>query len=79
MPTSTFQAAFVGATVLELSVPLLFFNRYARILIILGLLLFHVSVWTLMDTRFPENMYLLLIFCDPWFNRTAAWLDKAES
>jgi hypothetical protein len=75
LPLWFFQAAFVLATVLELSVPLALFSRRLRPVIVVALLWFHVTIWVFMDVPFPENMCLLALFSGSWFHQLAARLD----
>jgi hypothetical protein len=75
LPLWVFQASFVLATVLELSVPLALFSRRLRPVIVVGLLCFHITIWVFMDVPFPENMCLLVLFTGSWFHRLAARLD----
>jgi hypothetical protein len=79
LPLWFLQVAFALSTVLELAVPLALFSRRLRPVIVLGLLLFHVTIWAFMDVPFPENMCLLALFSGVWFHRIAARLDhRAE-
>jgi hypothetical protein len=79
LPLWLFQASFVLATVLELSVPLALFSRRLRPVIVVGLLCFHVTIWVFMDVPFPENMCLLVLFSGSWFHRLAARLDHTTT
>ena len=79
LPLWLFQASFVLATVLELSVPLALFSRRLRPVIVVGLLCFHVTIWVFMDVPFPENMWLLVLFSGRWFHRLAARLDHTTT
>jgi hypothetical protein len=76
LPLWVFQLAFVLATVLELSTPLALFSRSFRPVIVVGLLLFHVSIWAFMNVPFPENMCLLALLSGTWFHRVAARIDR---
>jgi hypothetical protein len=78
LPLWFLQVAFALSTVLELAVPLALFSRRLRPVIVLGLLLFHVTIWAFMDVPFPENMCLLVLFSGVWFHRIAARLDHRE-
>jgi hypothetical protein len=79
LPLWLYQASFVLATVLELSVPLAVFSRRLRPVIVAGLLCFHVTIWVFMDVPFPENMCLLVLFSGSWFHRLAARLDHTTT
>jgi len=77
MPPLVFKVAFAVSTMLELSAPLAVLSRRLRPFIVVGLLLFHVSILLAMNVPFPENMCLLALFSGTWFHRVANWLDRS--
>jgi hypothetical protein len=76
LPLWFLQVAFALSTVLELAVPLALFSRRLRPVIVLGLLVFHTTIWAFMDVPFPENMCLLALFSGVGLHRIAARLDQ---
>ncbi|TXK16248.1 hypothetical protein [Homoserinibacter sp. GY 40078] len=57
---------FLGGTVLEfVSVALLFLKPgWIKVLVAIGLVVFHASIFLMMNVAFPENMVLVLLFFD---------------
>jgi hypothetical protein len=78
VPAPVLKLLFAGVTILELVVPLVIVSKWARRLIVPGLLLFHIMNIVLLGIPFIEDMLMLVLFSNVWFPALGRRLAAAE-
>ena len=72
------SGAHLGATVLELVVPLVLISKWARRVVPIGLLIFHVVNIVWLRIAFIEDMLMLVLFSNIWFPALGRRLTDLE-
>ena len=79
LPAWSFRLFYVGATLLELLVPLVLVSKWARRVVPPGLLAFHAMNILWLDIPFIEDMLMLVVFSDVWFPGCGRYLARLEA
>jgi hypothetical protein len=79
LPAWLLQVLYLGATVLELAVPLVVVSTWARRVLPIGLLLFHAANIVWLRIPFIEDMLMLVLFSNIWFPALGRRLTDLET
>jgi hypothetical protein len=79
LPGWLFQFLYVGATLLELVVPLVLVSKWARRTVPPGLFVFHVMNIVWLGIPFVDDMLMLVLFSDLWLPAFGRWLADLEA
>ena len=78
VPAWLLQVLYLGATVLELVVPLVLISKWARRVVPIGLLIFHTVNIVWLRIPFIEDMLMLVLFSNIWFPKLGRRLTDLE-